>query len=237
MASAFAALADNFAMSSPRSALGRLELRDFRNYRYELIEPESGVVVLTGPNGAGKTNLLEAISLFAPGRGLRRASLADFNCDGRGPWALAVHVETPDGPLELSTGLDRSSERRFVRLFDQQMRGPSALSGLFGVSWLVPAMDRLLTDSASSRRRFLDRLALSLQPDHASRVAAYERAMRERAVLLRDGRHDVDWLKILETRMVEPAIAIAATRLDVIAALNQYLIGPAMESAACAGYQ
>ncbi|MCB1970713.1 MAG: DNA replication/repair protein RecF [Geminicoccaceae bacterium] len=210
----------------PFSAVSRLVLRDFRNYRQAELATGPGVVVLDGANGAGKTNLLEAVSLLAPGRGLRRVALPELDRDGAGPFVIDAVVETIDGPLEIVTGRDPASERRYVRLFDQTLRGHAQLGGFFGVSWLVPAMDRLLTDAASSRRGFLDRLALAVQPDHASRVGAYERAMRERSAILRDGRRDEAWLRVLETRMAEPAVAVAAARLEVIAALNVHLQYP-----------
>ena len=223
------ALAEEVAGSQPRAALSTLELRDFRNYRQLSLAVDDGVVVLTGANGAGKTNLLEAVSLLSPGRGLRRAALAELDRDDAGPFVLRARLSTIDGPLDIATGRDPSHDRRFVRLFDRNLRGQSELGMFFGVSWLVPSMDRILGDAASGRRRLLDRLALAVQPDHATRVAAYERAMRERSAVLRDGAGDPAWLKVLETRMAEPAVAIAAARIEVIGALNARLRNPVLD--------
>ena len=223
------ALAEEVAGSQPRAALSTLELRDFRSYRQLSLAVDDGIVVLTGANGAGKTNLLEAISLLSPGRGLRRAALAELDRDDAGPFVLRARLSTIDGPLDIATGRDPSHDRRFVRLFDRNLRGQSELGMFFGVSWLVPSMDRILGDAASGRRRLLDRLALAVQPDHATRVAAYERAMRERSAVLRDGAGDPAWLKVLETRMAEPAVAIAAARIEVIGALNARLRNPVLD--------
>ncbi|MEZ5826341.1 MAG: DNA replication/repair protein RecF [Geminicoccaceae bacterium] len=229
MASALELVRDISCPPRPKAVLSALELRDFRNYRHLSLSAEDGVIVLTGPNGAGKTNLLEAISLLSPGRGLRKATLAELDRDSGGPFAIQARIDTVEGPLEIATGRDPATDRRSVRLFDRNLRGQSELGAWYGVSWLVPAMDRLLGDAASGRRGLLDRLALAVQPDHATRVAAYERAMRERSAVLRDGPRDPAWLKVLETRMAEPAVAIAAARIEVIAALNERLRRPVLD--------
>lgn len=204
-------------------ALSRLVLRDFRNYaRLDLALPAEPVV-LFGPNGAGKTNLLEAISMLSPGRGLRRAALSELDRDGNGPWHIDVELISHDGPLELATWREPETSRRQARLFDRVLRGPAALAELFSVTWLTPSMDRLFSDTASSRRRYLDRLVLTVQPDHASRVASYERSLRERTAVLRNRRGDDAWLAALERRIAEPAIAIAAARLALVDSLNPML--------------
>ncbi|MCB2053484.1 MAG: DNA replication/repair protein RecF [Geminicoccaceae bacterium] len=211
------------------AAVTSLRLTDFRNYRRLEIRPAGGPVVLTGANGAGKTNLLESLSLLAPGRGFRRAALTDLDRDGGGPWRMEVEVAAADGPLVLRSGRDPASDKRSIHLFDQPLRTQGVLSGLFGVGWLVPSMDRLFDEASSGRRRFLDRLVPAVQPDHATRVAAYERAMRERAAVLREGAGDAVWLSALERRMAEPAVAIAAARLELVAALNTQLETPSID--------
>jgi len=203
--------------------LARLVLRDFRNYAELDTALPAGPVVLYGPNGAGKTNLLEAISMLSPGRGLRRAALPEIDRDGQAPWHVEALVDSRDGPLELATWREPQTARRQVRLFDRNLRGPAALAELFAVSWLTPSMDRLFADAAASRRRYLDRLVLSVQPDHAARVAAFERSLRERTAVLRDRRADAVWLAALERRIAEPAIAIAAARLALVDSLNPTL--------------
>jgi len=190
-------------------------------------------VVLTGANGAGKTNLLEAVSFLAPGRGLRRARLGDI--DRRvpparptalppGAWACAATLTGPGGVTEIGTGRDPTSdtgERRLVRIDGNAAKSQAALAEHLCVIWLTPQMDRLFTEAASARRRFLDRLVYGFDPAHAHRVGAYEQAMRERARLLAEDRPaDPAWLTALEGRMAENGIAVAAARRDTVARLD-----------------
>lgn len=223
--------------SPARVAATRLVLTDFRNYREARLTLDSEPVVLTGGNGAGKTNLLEALSFLAPGRGLRGARLGDIDrratgvhavgpTAAAGGWAVAATVETGRGPLRIGTGRDpgaagQSGERRVVRLDGEPARSQAALAERLAVLWLTPAMDRLFVEGPSARRRFLDRLALGLDPEHATRVAAYEQAARERARLLRDGPADPAWLAALEEVMAAQGVAIAAARRELVRRLDQ----------------
>ena len=220
-------------------AVRRVVLTDFRNYARLRLDVDDRPVVLTGPNGAGKTNLLEALSLLAPGRGLRRARLGqlvygamrpdDEHGVENGIWAVAAQVVTPDGPVDLGTAREivrdaageYEGERRVVRIDGKTAKGQGDLARYFSVAWLTPEMDRLFVEASSGRRRFIDRLVYGFVPDHASRVSAYERAMRERSRLLRDGGADTSWLAALEAQMAEAAVAIAAARRDLVARLNQ----------------
>lgn len=219
----------------PRFAVRRLALTDYRCYAHLRLEVDGRSVVLTGPNGAGKTNLLEALSYLAPGRGLRGTRLTEADRMGAGPWAVSAVVTTPDGERQIGTGPDPDAragnepgpraEKRIVRYDGQAGKGPSSLSQAVSVLWLTPAMDRLFVEGASARRRFLDRLAYGLDPAHAGRISAYERALRERARLLRAGAQrggsvDSAWLSALEQTMAERAVAIAAARREVVAQLN-----------------
>ncbi|MCB1884860.1 MAG: DNA replication/repair protein RecF [Geminicoccaceae bacterium] len=208
----------------PPTAVTGLALKDFRNYGRAHIEAGPGLVVLYGPNGSGKTNLLEALSLLAPGRGLRRAALAEIDRDGGAPWRLEAVVDANGERVEVETGRDPDAERRFVRLFGEPARGQGALARTLGVVWLVPSMDRLFQEGAAARRRFLDRLALAVFPDHATTAGAYEKGLRERAVLLRTGRRDPAWLGALERRMAENAVAVAAARRELVNGLNRLLL-------------
>ncbi|KAF0115972.1 MAG: DNA replication and repair protein RecF [Rhodospirillaceae bacterium] len=198
----------------------RLVLTDFRNYPHLHLAVDARPVVLTGANGAGKTNLVEAVSFLTPGRGLRRARLPDVTRrQGAGEdtgWAVAATLSTPTGPVEVGTGLVPGVERRVVRIDGASARGPAALAAVTAVVWLTPAMDRLFVDSASARRRFLDRLVFAFDPAHAGRVAAYEHAMRERSRLLREGRPDPAWLAALENVMAERGVAVAAARREMV---------------------
>jgi len=211
-------------------AVTRLRLTDYRSYASLAVDAAPGVVVVCGPNGAGKTNLLEALSLLAPGRGLRRAKLSDLARHGAGSganWAVAARATAPAGPVEIGTGSDparaadaEAPARRLVRI-DGATAGPQALAGAFSVMWLTPEMDRLFIEGASGRRRFFDRLVYGFVPDHAARVSAYEKAMRERARLLREGRGDAAWLAALESAMAEHGVAVAAARRDLAARLDR----------------
>jgi len=195
-----------------------LNLTAFRSYDQVRLAVGPEPVVLTGANGAGKTNLLEAVSCLAPGRGLRGAKLADLGQRGASvPWAVAAEITGAEGAIRVGTGLDPDAEeeRRIVRIDGQTARGPSALAEVFSMIWLTPAMDGLFRESSSGRRRFFDRLVFAHDPLHARRFNAYERAMRERARLLKEGRRDTAWLSALEETMAETGIAVAAARRDL----------------------
>jgi DNA replication and repair protein RecF len=212
------------ALGAARLALTRLSLTDFRCYQQLGLRLDAGLVVLHGPNGAGKTNLLEALSFLSPGRGLRRARLAEVTRHGAGGgWSVAARLETPSGVLEAGTGLSGEGERRMVRIDGKNATGPAALAERLGVQWLTPQMDRLFLEGPSPRRRFLDRLVFGFDPGHARRVANYERLLRERARLLRDGPADPAWLNALETEMAGEGVAVAAARRQALARLEAAL--------------
>lgn len=194
----------------------RLALTDFRSYASAVIEPGPGFVLLSGDNGAGKTNVLEAVSLLTPGRGLRGAALSEMaRQSGSGAFAVAARL----GDTELGTGtLPTSPERRQVRV-NGAPAAVNSLSEWLSVLWLTPAMDRLFSGSAGERRRFLDRLVLALEPAHAHHSARYEAAMRARNKLLADAQWDEGWLAALEAQMGEHGVEISAARLRTVADL------------------
>ena len=200
--------------------VSRLSLTDFRSYPDALVEPGPGFVLLSGDNGAGKTNVLEAVSLLTPGRGLRGAALSEMARIG-GSGAFAVAAKT--GDVDIGTGtLAAAPERRQVRING----APAAVNSLgewLSVLWLTPAMDRLFAGSAGDRRRFLDRLVLALEPGHAHHASRYEAAMRARTKLLAEERPDGDWLAALEQAMAEHGAAIAAARGRAVDALAERL--------------
>jgi len=233
--------------------LSRLILTDFRNHEEAVLHAGAGFVVLTGDNGAGKTNVLEAVSLLAPGRGLRRAPLSDMARQGGGggfgvaaqlkplPFRGGVGVgdagdglggtsphpnPSPEGEglVEIGTGTQPAApERRIVRI-NGATAAATALAEWLTVLWLTPAMDRLFVEPASERRRFLDRLTLALRPGHAGHANRYEAAMRARNRLLaEDGPHDDAWLTALEAQMAEHGAAIDAARRETVAALSARL--------------
>jgi DNA replication and repair protein RecF len=202
-------------------AVTRLSLTDFRSYADALLAPGPGFVILTGENGAGKTNVLEAVSLLSPGRGLRSAALGEMaRHDGAGGFAVAARVREVD----IGTGAASAApERRQVRI-NGVPASANSLSDWLSVLWLTPAMDRLFADAASGRRRFLDRLVLALRPDHAMHSARYDAAMRARNKLLaEEGPWDEAWLDALEARMGEHGTAIAEARAATVSALAERL--------------
>ena len=197
--------------------IDRLSLTDFRSYADAVIAPGPAFVVLTGENGAGKTNVLEAISLLTPGRGLRGSPLSDMARQG-GDGSFGVSARL-DG-MEIGTGTRADApERRIVRI-NGATTAATALGDWLSLVWLTPAQDRLFAESAGSRRRFLDRLVLALDPAHAHDTTRYEAAMRQRNRLLADDPPDADWLTALESAMVEHGRAIADRRAAMVDALG-----------------
>jgi DNA replication and repair protein RecF len=219
MRDAALATADTFGVAA-RLAVSRLRLTNFRSYATAAFDGDARPVVLTGRNGTGKTNMLEAVSLLAPGRGLRQARLVDI--DRRGApagWSVAATVSGAGGSFEIGTGRDPQSPRRAVRVNGAPARGQSALAEYVSIVWLTPGMDRLFVDGAAARRRFLDRLVFGFDAAHAARVSAYEHVMRERSRLLKSGRRDDAWLAALEETMAGRGVAIAAARRDMASRL------------------
>ena len=200
--------------------VSRLSLADFRSYADAVVAPGPGFVILTGENGAGKTNLLEAVSLLSPGRGLRGASLGEMaRRGGAGGFSVAARL----GDIDIGTGTTAGApERRQVRI-NGAPASANSLSEWLSVLWLTPAMDRLFADPASGRRRFLDRLVLALRADHAMHSARYEAAMRARNKLLAEEAPDAEWLTALEARMAEHGAAVAEARAVTVMALGERL--------------
>ena len=207
-----------------RSVLTRLSLTDFRSYDRAELELDGRSVVLTGPNGAGKTNILEAVSLLSPGRGLRNAALPEIG--RRAPeetigraWAVAAWLEVGDEAVRLGVGSESpGASRRTVRL-EGEPAAPARLTDHVRPAWLTPAQDRLFLEAAGERRRFLDRLVFAAEPAHAGFAQAYERALRERLRLLTDGPADPVWLDALEGRLAISGARLAEARALTLAAL------------------
>jgi DNA replication and repair protein RecF len=207
----------------------RLSLGNFRSYRAATIETAGALVVLVGPNGAGKTNLIEAISMLAPGRGLRRATLDELSfSEGDGSWAVSAEIEGALGLATLGTGIeapprDAVVTTRKCRIDREPVPSATAFADHLRVVWLVPAMDMLFNGPASERRRFLDRLVLAVDAEHSARVAALERALRSRNRLLENIRPDPHWLDAIERETAELAVAVAAQRADTVTRLQATL--------------
>jgi DNA replication and repair protein RecF len=212
-------------------AVTRLTLTNFRSYASGEIATTGRPVVLVGPNGAGKTNVLDALSLLSPGRGLRGAKLSEHI--RRGPsvqsdalWGVAATVTHDGEGYEIGTGLTlgpNGGERRQLRLNGAPAASTADLSEILQINWLTPAMDRLFIESASGRRRFLDRLVFGFDAGHARRSVRYETAMRERARLLKFGPRDPAWLDGLEAEMAQAGAEMIAARAETAARLNRAL--------------
>lgn len=206
-------------------AVTRLALTDFRSHAALAIEAGPSAVVITGENGAGKTNILDAISLLGPGRGLRGAALSDAaRSSGPGGWSVAATLDANGGPVEIGTGTTAAApERRIVRI-NGAASTAATLGDWLALVWLTPAMDRIFADTPAARRRFLDRLVLALHPGHARESIRYDAAMRARTRLLTgDTPADPHWLTALEAAMAEHGSAVAAARAETVTALADRL--------------
>ncbi|PDT48433.1 DNA replication/repair protein RecF [Sinorhizobium fredii] len=204
-------------------SLTRLKLTDFRNYAALALDLDQRHVVLTGENGAGKTNLMEAISFLSPGRGLRRAAYADVARVGAADgFSVFAAVEGMEGPVEIGTGTAGTEEgqSRRLRLNGTPARTVDELTDHLRVLWLTPAMDGLFTGPSSDRRRFLDRLVLSLDPEHGRRASEFDRAMRSRNRLLSEFRPDPAWLTAIEREMAGLGVSMALARLEMLGLLT-----------------
>lgn len=199
-----------------------LRLTQFRSHRRLELSFDARPVAIFGPNGAGKTNILEALSFLSPGRGLRRAAMEDIarRPDAVG-WKLAATLDSLGTLHEIETA-SQSGAARTVQI-DGKTAPQLALARLARVVWLVPVMDRLWVEAAEGRRRFLDRLTMGFLPDHGDASLAYEKAMRERNRLLKDGVADAGWYGALEVQMAEAAAQIDANRRTALARLDRAL--------------
>jgi DNA replication and repair protein RecF len=195
----------------------RLDLTDFRNHEALSFRPEGRFIVLHGPNGAGKTNILEAVSLLVPGRGLRRAALVDMaRKDGVGGFAIAAQA----GGSQFGTAVTAQAPSRRKVQINGAIAAINDLAEWFAIIWLTPAMDRLFVDGAGPRRRFLDRLVLALSPAHAMHSSRYENALKQRNKMLGEGQRDAAWFDAIETQLAEHGAAIASARADMLDQLS-----------------
>jgi DNA replication and repair protein RecF len=223
------------------SFIQTLNLTHFRSYNTAALEDlPAGFVVLHGDNGAGKTNILESVSLLAPGRGLRNAKLDDIQNDQKHdqkhdmPWSVSARLGGPYENTRIGTGGDPNKQnRRLIRINGENAKGQHMLGEYLSCVWLTPQMDGLFLDAAASRRRFLDRLVFGFDSGHAGRVTRYENAMRQRSRLLQESRvPDATWLSSLERQIAQTGVSIAAARHDFVQRLQNACdqIGPADES-------
>ncbi len=196
-------------------SLGRLSLAQFRSWPRLDLTLDDRPVAIFGANGSGKTNILEAVSMLAPGRGLRAAAAPDQARQGVGAgWRIRADIASHE--VETTAPPDQS---RSVTI-DGKSAPQTALGRLLRVIWLVPSMDRLWTDAPETRRRFLDRVTLSLFPDHAEIALAYDKAMRERNRLLKDQIGDPGWYRALEGRMAQAGATLTRNRQEAISRIS-----------------
>jgi DNA replication and repair protein RecF len=222
----------HFADEASRLAVTRLTLTNFRSYTSGSMTVSGRPVVLAGPNGAGKTNILDAISLLSPGRGLRGATLSEHTRKGPSApsdalWAVSATVARSGESYEIGTGLTlgpNGGERRRVHLNGALSNSAADMADVVQMAWLSPAMDRLFIEGTSGRRKFLDRLVFGFVPEHARNAARYETAMRERARLLKYGPRDPAWLDGLEAEMTTTGIAVSIARTETVERLNRALV-------------
>ena len=204
------------------TAIRHLRLTNFRNYAQLEVKTDAKAVVLTGVNGAGKTNLLEAVSLLAPGRGLRRAAREEVGyraalSDASASWSVFAELMGHDGPCQVGTGISETMEKgRAIRINHAPATQGDLLETL-SLSWLTPQMDGLFLASPSQRRRFLDRLAITFDPAHNGRLLRYEKAWRERNHMLQEQIRDEGWLQAIEQLLAETGVALMATRTQMLA--------------------
>ncbi len=203
-------------------SLTRLTLTDFRSYAALTWRPARRLAVVFGANGSGKTNLLEAVSLLVPGRGLRGARMAELARFGGRSWAVAARFSAAGEALDIGTGTapEGGSDRRVFRLDGAAPRSQAEISARVAAVWLTPQMDRLFQEGASGRRRFLDRLVFALEPAHAREIAAHDAAVAGRNRLLAEGHADPAWLAGLEDSIARHAVAATVARMGLIARLN-----------------
>ena len=216
---------ESVALPSASVWVRKAHLMRFRNYEDAAFGFDARPVILLGCNGAGKTNLMEAISLLAPGRGLRRAGHEQFCkigavAENGWQWAVSCEVVTDSGAFQFGTGAETGDEntRRVVRM-DGAPAPQMAVASRVGISWLTPSMDGVLASAAGARRRFLDRLVIAFDPAHAGRLTRQARALRQRNHLLEEG-GDSSWLAGLEHELAAASVAIIAARLALVSALN-----------------
>ncbi|MDD3289177.1 MAG: DNA replication/repair protein RecF, partial [Alphaproteobacteria bacterium] len=203
-----------------RLSVRNVALNNFRNYNDLILKPGESSIVLTGANGSGKTNLLEAISMLVPGKGMRRAPLSELQKQNTlSKWAISVETTTPLGIMRIGTGSDPETpdaDRRIISIDGKIAKNQQTLADHVVMTWITPDMDKVLAESPGTKRRFLDRLVYSFDPAHAGRVQRYEKALRERLFLLREGSRDIVWLSVLEDTLAQTGVAIAAARRQML---------------------
>lgn len=210
------------------AGISNLQFSFFRNYPQLQINLHSALIVIVGDNGVGKTNILEALSLLSPGKGLRSAKLSQMSTFSTTPtpcWTIAATLKDDGFDAILGTGLEytnNGAEKRRIKINGLPARSQAELAEHLNVIWIVPAMARLFQESGSIRRKFVDRMVYAFDPSHATRLHRYEHYLRERSTLLRERCRDTTWLGSLEKNLAEDGIAIAHARAEVVRTLTEH---------------
>jgi DNA replication and repair protein RecF len=209
-----------------------LKLNNFRNYLALNLKQlnQHNIIVITGKNGSGKTNILEAISLLSPGKGIRGCKLSEISNEGvaNSCWYVESEIVGFYGHERIETWLDPEAvkdgkNKRYVRVNDQNIKAQAELTKLLTISWITPQMDQLFISGVSARRNFLDRIVQNFEPSHTKHLMAYEHSMKERARLLKEKNYDINWLSALENNMAELAIPIAASRVQTVEYIEEIM--------------
>jgi DNA replication and repair protein RecF len=198
-----------------KSQVISLSLRNFRNYLSVDFEPESDFSIILGPNGVGKTNILEAISMLSPGRGLRGSKTSDIEYfEGKGyGWSVSADIKGSRALSRINTFADGECVKRSIEI-DDKNASQADLSRMLSISWLVPQMGHIFIDSSSARRKFLDRMVSNFDPSHTKNIYSYEHHMKERANLLKNDNYDETWMRVIERKMSESGVMIATSRVQ-----------------------
>ena len=207
-----------------------IKLLNYRNFSKSHFDFNSSCNVLIGNNGTGKTNILEAISLFSPGRGMRNASFSEMIKDNNSkPWGISSEVLSNNKTYKISSGIKEQLRGREIKVNEKKISGSSVLPEIILISWLTPSMDRIFNETPSYRRKFIDRLCAIYEKDHTKNLKIYEKLMRERNLSFKNERIDAVWLDAIEYQMANISIIIAETRLKFISSLNK-IIGSNLHS-------
>jgi len=201
-----------------------IKIMNFRSYENFSLEFSGKPLAIIGENGIGKTNILEAISLFSPGRGIRNASFSEMIKDNNSkPWGISSNVLSDDREFKISSGIKEHLKGRDIKINEKKVSGSSVLPEIILISWLTPSMDQIFNETPSYRRKFIDRLCAVYEKEHTKNLKIYEKLMRERNSSFKNERIDNVWLEAIEYQMASVSILIAATRLKFISNLNKIL--------------
>lgn len=219
---------ETFVESTPNTYISKLSVSNFRNYLNLRSNFSHLPVVLVGKNGSGKTNILEIISMLAPGKGIHNCSLTEMDHttlkQEKYPWAISSNINIKNKKIQIGTGrnIDSNTKSRVNKIDNKIVKNQSEFSKLFNIIWITPKMDNLFYGPSSERRKFMDRLVCNFYPNHASIIHSYETSIRERSKLLQN-KTNPNWLLAIETKIAELSIAAAASRIETLEIIQKYI--------------